>query len=237
MPASEPPTTEVFLSVIATLQAELTAQREQAARQSKQADEARREIARLVKMVEGLTGQLDLLLHDRNEERRAELAKLREEARVALGVVPPTAGPVEPAAPAKKKSGGKRDEHGRKPIPPQLPRETTRVKPEQCSSCGSSRLNQKKVLVSESWDYVRAQLRVRRAERVACECLDCFASVVPEQPPMPFERPACTFSMMAWLCFAPASPSLSSICPSGRSARPTRWRGYARTWRLEEEPG
>jgi transposase len=202
VPASEPPTTEVFLSVIATLQAELTAQREQAAKQAEQVDEARREIGRLVKMVEGLTGQLDVLLRDRNEERRAELAKLREEARVALDVVPPGAETGEPAAPAKKKSGGKRDEHGRKPLPPELPRETTRVKPEECSGCGGTRLNQKKVLVSEEWDYVRAHLRVRRTERVACECLDCFVSVVPEQPPMPFERAACTFSMMAWLCFA-----------------------------------
>ena len=185
--------------MIATLQAELAAQREQAA---KQADESRREIIRLIKMVEGLTGQLDVLLRDRNEERRAELAKLREEARVALELVPAPAETEKPAPITKGSSGGKRDAHGRKPIPPELPRETTREKPEQCSSCGGSRLNQKKVLVSEEWDYVRAHLRVRRSERVLCECLDCFEQVLPEQAPMPFERAACTFSMMAWLCFA-----------------------------------
>jgi transposase len=188
------PTIDVLAEVITTLRAELEAQR-------KHAQEARQEIARLVKMVEGLTGQLDVLLRDRNEERRAELAKLREQARAALAVVPPPIETEEPATPAKK-SGRGRDKHGRKPIPPELPRETTRDTPEQCSTCGGRRLNQKKVLVSEEWDYVRAHLRVRRRERVLCECLECSAQVVPEQPPMPFERAACTFSMMAWLCFA-----------------------------------
>ena len=100
------------------------------------------------------------------------------------------------------RSPGCRDKHGRKPIPASVPRETTRQTPEQCSACGGSRLNKKKVLVSEEWDYARAHLRVRRTERDLCECQDCFEAVVPEQPPMPFERAACTFEMMAWLCFA-----------------------------------
>ncbi len=188
-------TTDALTRVIATLGAELDEQR-------KHAQEARKEIARLVKMVEGLTGQLDVLLRDRDEERRAELAKLREEARAALDNAPPPTETEESPTPEKKKSGRRRDRHGRKPIPPELPRETTRDTPKQCSKCGGHKLNRKKVLVSEEWDYVRAHLRVRRRERDLCECLDCSAMVVPEQPPMPFERAACTFPMMAWLCFA-----------------------------------
>lgn len=193
MVAADPPTAEVLLGVISTLQAELAAQREQAAREN----------ARLVAMIEGLTAQLDVLLRDRQEERRAELAKLREEAKAVLeaaAAAPPQDEAAPPAAPAR--SERRRDKHGRKPIPPGIPRDTTRQTPQQCSKCGGSRLNNKKMLVSEEWDYVRAHLRARRTERVSCECLDCFESVVPEQPPMPFERAACTFSMMAWLCFA-----------------------------------
>jgi len=192
--ADADPSNASLVEVIRTLTAELEAQRESA-------QEARREITRLVQMVEGLTGQLDVLLRDRDEERRAELAKLREEAKAALAVVPPPTETEEPTAPARK-SGRGRDKHGRKPIPPSVPRETTRETPQQCSACGGSRLNQKKVLVSEEWDYVRAHLRARRTERVLCECQDCFEPVVPEPPPMPFERAACTFPMMAWLCFA-----------------------------------
>lgn len=60
------------------------------------------------------------------------------------------------------------------------------------------------MLVSEEWDYVRAHLRVRRTERVVCTCADCLESTVPGQDPMPFERAACTFEMMAWVCFAKA---------------------------------
>jgi len=183
-----------MVELVRTLTAELEAQR-------KAAEESRRENARLLKMVEGLTGQLDVLLRDRDEERRAELAKLRQEAKAALAAKAPPAEPSEPTAP-RKKSGRGRDKHGRKPIPPSVPRETTRQTPERCSACGGSRLNKKKVLVSEEWDYVRAHLRARRTERDLCECQDCFEAVVPEQPPMPFERAACTFQMMAWLCFA-----------------------------------
>jgi transposase len=194
VPPDPAATIDLLTGVIETLRSELEAQRQHAA-------EARREIARLVTMVEGLTGQLDVLLQDRDEERRAELAKLREEARNALEAMPAPSGSESAPAPPPE-SGRKRDRHGRKPIPAKLPRETTRVTPETCSSCGGSRLNQKKVLASEEWDYVRAHLRIRRTERAVCECRDCFASVVPEQPPMPLERASCTFSMMAWLCFA-----------------------------------
>ena len=194
MPSASSPTIDALLEVIATLRAELVAQRAHA-------EESRREIARLVTMVEGLTGQLDVLLRDRDEAQRAELAALREQARAALESASLSSTPAV-APPPPVKSPRTRHPHGRKPIPASIPRQATRLTLEECPSCGSNQLDQEKVLVSEEWDYVRAHLRARRTERVLCECRGCFARVVPEQPPMPFERAACTFSMMAWLCFA-----------------------------------
>lgn len=70
MAEPDPPSPALLMSVIQTLQRELETRR-------READEAREEIKRLVAMVEGLTLQLDALLRDRDEERRAELAKLR----------------------------------------------------------------------------------------------------------------------------------------------------------------
>jgi len=60
------------------------------------------------------------------------------------------------------------------------------------------------VLVSEEWDYIRAHVRVRRTERVVQRCADCTNTTVLEMGPMPFDRAACTFAMMAWVCFAKA---------------------------------
>jgi transposase len=191
------PMVDTLLSVVATLQSELAAQREQAA-------DSRREIARLVAMVEGLTAQLDVLLRDRAEERRAELESLRQEARATLEATssPSTEADAGTSPPAPTRPPRKRDEHGRAPIPQDVPRATTRLQPQQCTKCQGTRLDKEKVLVSEEWDYVRAHLRARRTERDLCVCRDCNERVVPEQPPMPFDRASCTFSMMAWLCYA-----------------------------------
>ena len=85
MTAPDEATTDALLSVIRTLDAALNAERETAAKEreaaAKERKVSRREIARLVTMVEGLTQQLDQLLKDRDEERRGELAKVREQAR------------------------------------------------------------------------------------------------------------------------------------------------------------
>ena len=206
-----PPTdasTEALVGVITTLQAELSTQREERAREreshAREREEARREIARLVAMVEGLTQQLDELLRERNAERRAELARLREEARVALDDPGTVSGsvPNDEAPPKPKTKPKKRDKHGRKPIPPELPRVTTSLRETCCPKCSSARLSQEKVLVTEEWDYVRAHLRVRRHERTLDVCQDCGERVLPDLPPMPFDQASCTFALMAWLCYA-----------------------------------
>lgn len=204
------PTTETLLDVIRTLNAALETAREEAA---KQREESRREIARLVAMVEGLTQQLDQLLKDRDDERRAELAKLREEARAAAEAAkaaaesetepPGTEGSADPSGgESSDKPGPKRDEHGRKPKPDHLERDTTNLRPDICAHCKGEKLVARDELVSEEYDYVRAHVRVRRTVRTICTCTDCLRRTVPELPPMPFDRVSCTFAMMAWLCFA-----------------------------------
>ena len=209
MSPTEPTPATVLLEVIRTLQAELQVQRQESARAR---EESQREIARLVAMVEGLTGQLDRLLRDRDEERRAELAKLREEAKataaraaeLASGDEAPSeaAGSEPPSPPEGRAARRRRSNHGRGPIPSKVPRDTREMKPPTCDQCGGERLLILEKLVSEEWDYVRAHLRCRRTERTVCRCADCEARVTPPQPPMPFDRAACTFAMMAWLIFA-----------------------------------
>jgi len=204
--------TPALLAIIESLTSALEAQREDAATAR---EEARAEIARLVTMVEGLTQQLDALLGEKHEERRAELARQREEARALAEAAKQaadsgqsgdstgesdSAGSGSPEA--HKERARKRDEHGRAPKPAHLPRDTDKLKPTQCDVCGGSKLLIGKTLVSEEYSYVRAHVRVRRTERTICDCADCDAHLVPEQPPMPFDRVACTLSMMAWLCFA-----------------------------------
>ena len=207
--------TEALIGVITTLQAELSTQRDERElerlerarereRHAREREGSRREIARLVAMVEGLTQQLDELLRDRNEERQAELARLREEAQAALAnqTADPEPG-SDDEAPAKPEAKAvKRDEHGRKPIPPEIPRDTIPLREVCCPTCSSRRLSQEKVLVSEEWDYVRAHLRVRRHERTLDVCQDCDGRVLPDLPPMPFDQASCTFALMAWLCYA-----------------------------------
>lgn len=185
--------------------------------------ESRRELARLMAMLEGLTKQLDALLGERDAERRAAVEKQREDARKLAEelekklaeaesrepstVETPdeeaeaeTATKPDDGVPAKQ---GSRHEHGRAPKPDHLPRDLHKSsRPTTCSSCGGTSLLVGKTLVTEEYDYVRAHIRIRRTERTLYECADCTQSVVPEAPPMPFDRAACTFALMAWLCFA-----------------------------------
>ena len=218
-PPTDDPTHAALLDIIRSLTATVEEQRAEASRARA---ESRRELARLMTMLEGLTQQLDALLGERDAERRAELAKQREAARkLAEDLQGKLAEPEEQAhaddddhgershtapsanhddaAPSKPCS---RDEHGRAPKPDNLPRDTHKSRPTTCSACGSTQLLIGKTLVTEEYDYVRAHVRVRRTERTLCDCADCHAHLVPEAPPMPFDRAACTFTMMAWLCFA-----------------------------------
>ena len=170
-----------------------------------------RDNKRLVKMVEGLTQQLDRMLGDRAEERKAEFARLQEEAK-AMGATAaeplpapqggPDQPPPDPSPPVRPPR--KRDKHGRGTPPPELPRDVEPIVPPQCDACGETRLWRLKVLVSEEYDFVRAYLRIRRIERHVCQCAGCKRVITPAQPPMPFDRAACTFAMMAWLLYSRA---------------------------------
>jgi hypothetical protein len=74
---TDPPTIEALLEVIRGQQVLLDELRAGYA-------VARSENARLVRMIEGLTHQLDELLRDRHEDQRAERARLRAEAQATV---------------------------------------------------------------------------------------------------------------------------------------------------------
>ena len=107
----------------------------------------------MVAMVEGLTQQLDQLLKDRDDERRAELAKLRKEARAAAEAAkavaesetetPARGGSADPSggeSSDKAAPGPKRDEHGREPKPDHLERDTTNLRRDICAHCKGEKL-------------------------------------------------------------------------------------------------
>ncbi|MCB9630525.1 MAG: IS66 family transposase, partial [Sandaracinaceae bacterium] len=193
-----------LLSVIQTLQQELESRRHETAQARAETAEARAEIRRLVEMVEGLTRQLDALLRDRNDERRAELAKVQAEARAVAEAHAASAADedVAPLTPPSDRAAPNRSKHGRGALPPQLERNTKTEVPPSCRDCGGVDLEREKVLVTEELDYVRAHLRVRRTERVVCRCRTCLARTTADAPPMPFDRASCTMALLAWLCYA-----------------------------------
>ena len=187
---------EALVGVIGTLQTQL----EQAAR-DRAAD--RREISRLVTMVEGLTQQLDTLIAAKEVEQKAELARQREAARAIAAAAAAAAPASEELTPEPTSKQKNRDAHGRKPLPESLPREIREVpRPEICDRCEGTDLVVKETVVTEECHYVRAHLRVLRTERTVCTCKNCLARITPEMPPMPFDRAACTFALMAWLLYA-----------------------------------
>lgn len=147
---------------------------------------------RLVAMVERMTRQLDQLLAKLGE---APLPKPEAAAE------PP---PPPPPPPEKKKRGPKnRHAHGRGTPPAELPRDLVRVPPpEACPHCQGKPLRVVETVETEEYDFVRAHVRIRKTLRTVCLCLHCLKRITPLQPPMPFERAACTFEMMAWILYA-----------------------------------
>jgi len=190
----------------AILQALLESNRAQAKaleRASVREAELRAEIHKLVSMVEGLTGQLDQLLKDRDEERRAKLAELRKTAQEqAETASPPKSSPKPSVSKSATKKG--RHAHGRKAKPEHLPRDTETRKVTACSGCGGDNLLAKDQLVLEEYDYVRAHVRVRRTLREVCICADCNKRTTATPPPMPMNSASCTMRFVAWLLFAKA---------------------------------
>lgn len=146
---------------------------------------------RLVAMVERMTRQLDQLL-----------AKLGEKPLPKPETGAETSPPPPP--PEKKKRGPKnRHAHGRGTPPAELTRDLVRVpQPEQCPFCQGGPLRVSETVETEEYDFVRAHVRVRKTLRTVCLCLYCLKRITPVQPPMPFERAACTFEMMAWILYA-----------------------------------
>lgn len=145
---------------------------------------------RLVAMVEGLTAQLDQLLAGVEEKPppRPEL--------------PPTPPPPPPAE-KKKKATENRHQHGRGKPPAELPRDRVELPPpEACPHCEATDLRMQGSEETTEYDFVRAHVRLRRTVRQVCLCLKCARRFTQPMPPMPFDRAACTFAMMAWLLYA-----------------------------------
>jgi transposase len=173
-----------------------------------------------------VTLQLDALLGEQAEERRAELRRQREEAlaqaraaaeaaRAALVELESgtaegssdaelsdedgdaSAGDVEDSEDTAKPHGG----GGRGPRP-ELDEDVQTLRPDACDGCGGDDVFVQETRTSLELHYVRAHLRWRKTLREILGCKDCDVVTTPPQPPMPFERATCTFALMAWLCFA-----------------------------------
>ena len=182
-----PPPPEHYASLVETNE---TLQRELAASQ--------KTTERLTAMVEALTRKLDLLLHGKT--KAPDAAKPPPPETPAAPPSPSTSPSPAPSSPIKSR---RRDKHGRGAHPEDLPRDVTpTLRPDRCDRCGHERLLAAEQLVTEEYDYVRAHVRIRRTVREVCRCAQCNARVTPPQPPMPFDRAACTFEMMAWLLYA-----------------------------------
>lgn len=82
--------------------------------------------------------------------------------------------------------------HGRRPIPPHIPRETIvhELSGEErlCPCCGRLRTEISRE-VSEQLEYIPAQLKVLRHERVCYACIDCEEHVATApKPPQPIDK-------------------------------------------------
>lgn len=243
MAPPESPSAEALLDIIRTLQTQLETQQAQLMTQLREQAKYREEIRRLVTMVESLTRQLDELLRDRDDERRAELARVRASAQAAAAAAgtpvdsPPASTESSSSLSAPTVSGNapsNRHPHGRADKPVGLARDLCVLRPHACRSCGGRRLRDgARTEPIEEWDYVRAHLRLRSTERRACTCEDCgVVTPPPAPPPMPFDRASCTFPLMAWLCFSrcglflPLDRVLRDFVAQGvriPSATATRW--------------
>ena len=195
-PPESPDLVAPLLAVIATLRETI--------------ESLRTDNRKLVAMVEGLTRQLDQHFGEEAEARRVELQRLREEAAALALATPPTdpkmpaAGgepqPVDPPAPVKPPT--KRSKHGRGALPENLERDTKTVTPDDCEHCGGTQLWPIETRVTDEFEYVRAYLRIRSTHRRVCQCAACKKVTTPPLPPMPFDRAACTFSLMSWLLYS-----------------------------------
>ena len=213
--AAPPPTNDTTAALLQLLAQQQALNRDQHG----QLVHLHKEIARLVRMVEGLTKHLDAALGEKAERERAELARKAEEARAAAEAaaravatssaglapsplpvgVPDAAPPTEPAPePPRRKP---RKGHKRLPRPESMPVEELQLHPTACT-CGCTELRALDEVVIQQVDYVRAHLRMQRVVRKISRCTGCGARVSPPAPPMPFDRATCTMRFLGWLIFA-----------------------------------
>ncbi|MCP4597145.1 IS66 family transposase, partial [Neptuniibacter sp.] len=81
---------------------------------------------------------------------------------------------------------------GRKPFPPDLPRDTVEIEPSQeekiCSDCGSEKQRMGEE-VTEKLDYIPASIRVKRFVRPKYACQPCQGNIsIADLPPMAIDK-------------------------------------------------
>jgi len=102
----------------------------------------------------------------------------------------------------REKSARNRSRHGRSGPPAHLERDLKEIAVTgNCPHCGHERLHQHDELISEEYDVIRSHIRVRRTVRQVCRCAGCRKRVNAPAPPMPFDKAACTFEMMAFIAY------------------------------------
>lgn len=99
---------------------------------------------------------------------------------------------VEDSSTAESPVKPTRKGHGRRPIPPHIPRETIvhelSGEERMCPCCGRLRTEIRRE-VSEQLEYIPAELKVLRHERVCYACIDCEEHVVTApKPPQPIDK-------------------------------------------------
>lgn len=160
---------------VADLQAMVVSLRESLAELRKELDLLRAELAE----IKGLQPAREAVLKERIDDLERRLFGKKKERRLA-----PPKDPTETKRTARP--------HGRGPIPPSLPRETTHDDPkeaeEPCPVCGKARIRIGEE-VSEQVDWIPGKLVVRRQVRGtwACSCGQC-APVTAKAPQRPVEH-------------------------------------------------
>lgn len=194
---------------IAALQRELAYQRAMNQRLS-EANAA--QMAQLVATNAELTAQIATL-----NERITELlavAKRRQRPPAAAASPPPppqvsadaqrafAERPPPPKLPPKtKKAAAPRRPTGRKALPTHLEAETHELRPDACSHCGSSALDEAEQLTEEKLHVVKEHQRRRVVLRTTCRCRACGGRTTPRSLPAPYERSKVTSEWLAWLVY------------------------------------
>ncbi len=204
------------MGTVATLQRENAAQRalnQQLTEQlAKIAAANAAQVAQLVAANAELTAQI-ATLNERITELLAVAKRRQRPPTAAVSPPPPpqvsadaqrafAERPPPPKLPPKtKKAAAPRRPTGRKALPTHLEAETHELRPDACSHCGSSALDEAEQLTEEKLHVVKEHQRRRVVLRTTCRCRACGGRTTPRSLPAPYERSKVTSEWLAWLVY------------------------------------